>query len=192
MKTLCTTLLLCAVVTLSGCLSYSHNQLKQVEQWPLGSDQAQAPSAYIKIETQYLHNEKTHNAQFNLPKLEELILDEYQSSQRFTQVTTERVNSDLYIDIRLTNHERSNLVMAFISGFSLMMIPTKADNELIMETTFKDAQGTELGKVTKRESLTTWIQIGLIFAIPFNPSLDPILSKLTRSTLEEATDKGLI
>ena len=61
-----------------------------------------------------------------------------------------------------------------------------------METTFKDGDGKVLGRIEKRETITTWMQLLLIVAVPFNESIDPILNQLTQSSLEEAARQKLI
>ncbi|HDV4152586.1 TPA: hypothetical protein RH932_006167 [Pseudomonas aeruginosa] len=84
------------------------------------------------------------------------------------------------------------MLLAIISGATLLVIPGTFDNEWIMETRFFDANGKEQGRVVKREITTTWTQLLLVFALPFNESTDEILAKLARSTLEEASQRKLL
>lgn len=192
MKALFAALLASALLTLTGCISYSHHDLALVEQWPPVAPLEQKRSAYIKVDTQYLFNEQNRASGTDQSGLEKLILQQYQSSGRFSRVTTVKETSDLYISVRLSNHERGSLASAFITGLTLFVIPGKYSNELTMETLFKNADGNVLGRIEKRETITTWMQVLLIFALPFNESGDNILTQLTQSSLEEATRQKLI
>ena len=192
MKAVFAALLAAALLSLTGCLSYSHHDLAQVEQWPLTATEQQTQSAYLKVDSQYLFNDQTRAGGFNQANLETLIVKQYQDSKRFSNVTTAKQNADLYISVRVSNHERGSLASAFITGFTLFVIPGKFSNELTMETTFKDGDGKVLGRIEKRETITTWMQLLLIVAVPFNESIAPILNQLTQSSLEEAARQKLI
>lgn len=192
MKAVFTALLAAALLSLTGCLSYSHHDLAQVEQWPLTASVQPTQSAYVKVDSQYLFNDQTRAGGFNQANLEKLVVTQYQDSKRFSNVTTAKQKADIYISVRVSNHERGSLASAFITGFTLFVIPGKFSNELSMETTFKDGDGKVLGRIEKRETITTWMQLLLIVAVPFNESIDPILNQLTQSSLEEAARQKLI
>ena len=192
MKALFAALLATALLSLTGCLSYSHKDLAQVEQWPLTATEQPKQSVYLKVDSQYLFNDQTRAGGFNQANLEKLIVKQYQDSKRFSNVTTAKQNSDLYISVRVSNNERGSIASAVITGATLFVIPGKFSNELSMETTFKDGSGKVLGRIEKSETITTWMQLLLIFALPFNESIDPILDQLTQSSLEEAARQKLI
>lgn len=192
MKRILTLLLATALLHLTGCATYSHDDLTPVTQWPPAAAGSDKPSLYLKVEGQYLFNGNATGAGFNQAKLAELVLREYQDSQQFAHVTLAQQSSDLYATVQVTNHERGNLASAFITGFTLFVIPGKYDNTLTMETVFRDGQGKVLGRVEKHETTTTWMQLLLIFALPFNESADNVLRQLARSSLEEAVQQGLI
>lgn len=191
MKRLCLTLLALLSLQLVGCVSYSKNQLADVRTWPLERS-AEKKSAYLKVQTDYLFNDAQGKGGFNVPRLEDLLIKEYKDSQVFDQVTTSRQEADVYVTVTVRNHEKGSLPLAFLSGATFMILPGTYDNEFTMETRFLDAQGNDLGRIVKRETTTTWMQLLLIFALPFSESADPTLSKLTRSTLEEAAQRKLI
>lgn len=192
MNKLLTGLLAITLLSLTGCISYSQKQLAEVRQWPPAEPQLQKRTAYLKVESQTLHNDAPRAGGFNASNLEQLLVSNYQSSERFERVTTAQETSDLYVDITVRNNERSSLPLAFISGLTLMVIPATADNELSMETVFRDGAGKELGRIEKKETITTWMQLVFVFALPFNQSADGILQQLTQSTLEEAARRELI
>jgi hypothetical protein len=192
MKQLLTTLLACALLTLTGCISYSNHDLAPVKQWPPADALTHKQSAFIKVDTQVLFNGKNRASNVNQAALDNLILQQYQDSQRFSDTTLSKQTSDLYINVRISNNERGNMVSAFITGFTLFIIPGKYSNEITMETVFKDGTGKVLGRIEKRETITTWMQLLLIVAVPFNARLDDVIIQLTQSSLEEAARQKLI
>ncbi|MBC3955942.1 hypothetical protein [Pseudomonas triticifolii] len=92
----------------------------------------------------------------------------------------------------LRNHEEGSLGLAFVTGFTFFLIPSKSDNTVSLDLTFRDVDGKKLGQVSKQEKLTTWRHLVLVFAVPFNDSSDRLIRELARSALEEAAGKGLI
>jgi hypothetical protein len=192
MKQLLTTLLACALLTLTGCISYSNHDLAPLKQWPPADPLTHKQSAFIKVDTQVLFNGKNRASNVNQAALDNLILQQYQDSQRFSDTTLSKQTSDLYINVRISNNELGNMVSAFITGFTLFIIPGKYSNEITMETVFKDGTGKVLGRIEKRETITTWMQLLLIVAVPFNARLDDVIIQLTQSSLEEAARQKLI
>jgi len=192
MKQLFTAILATALLVLTGCASYSNHTLPEVGQWPLAAPAEAKPTAQLQVESRYLFNDQNRAGGFNQENLEKLLVKEFKDSGRFSAVTTAKERSDVYVSVRMTNHERGSTVSAFVTGFTLFIVPGRFKNEFTMEAQFKDADGKVLGKVEKSESVTTWMQLLLIFAAPFNESADNVLVKLTRSTLEEAARQKLI
>jgi hypothetical protein len=192
MKKLIALLTVFASLTLQGCMTYSHNSLPEVQQWPLAESEQAKPSAFIKVQTEYSLNGTPTANNPNIAKLEDLIKKEFIDSGRFSRVTTEQEASDLYVTVTLRNQETGNLGLAVITGATFFLIPGTYDNTLIMDMMFRDGEGKKLARVQKQEILTTWMHLFLIFALPFNESGEAILTELTRSNLEEAAKKDLI
>ncbi|MFU8427330.1 hypothetical protein ACNATF_26080 [Pseudomonas aeruginosa] len=176
---------------LTGCISYSHQQQADASAWPIPLNSAK-PTVSLKVDTDYQFNGTPSQRGFNLPRLERLLIKEYQSSQAFEQVALGLNTADVYAKVKVSNHETGSMLLAILSGATLLVIPGTFDNEWIMETRFFDANGKEQGRVVKREITTTWTQLLLVFALPFNESTDEILAKLARSTLEEVSQRKLL
>lgn len=180
------------LLSLTGCATYSHNEFSPAKQWPPAASAADKPSVYLKVSGEHQFNGKPSGAGFNQARLAELVQREFQGSQQFGQVSLNQQTSDLYVSVQVTNKERGSMAGAFITGFTFFIIPGKYSNTLTMETVVKDEHGALLGKVVKRETTTTWMQLLLILALPFNESPDNVLTQLARSSIEEAAQKGLI
>ncbi|NQD95862.1 hypothetical protein HP532_24695 [Pseudomonas sp. CrR25] len=192
MKKLIALLAVVASFALQGCMTYSHNSLRPVEQWPLAEAKQNKPSVYLKVQTEYLINDVPGASNSNVAKLESLLAQAFEGSGRFARVTTEQEQSDLYVTVTLRNHETGNLALAALTGATFLLIPGTYDNALTMDMVFRDGSGEKLGRVQKQEELTTWMHLFLIFALPFRDSGDSLLTQLTQSNLEEAAKKNLI
>ena len=109
-------------------------------------------------------------------------------------MSTEQETSDLYITVTLRNQETGNLALAVITGATFFLIPGTFDNTLIMEMMLRDGDGDgrKLGRVQRQETLTTWMHLFLVFALPCNGSWYAILTELAKSNLEAAAKKDLI
>ncbi|MNH18350.1 hypothetical protein D3C79_780490 [compost metagenome] len=57
---------------------------------------------------------------------------------------------------------------------------------------FKDKDGKELGRISKSESVRTWMHLVLIVGIPFQQDTSELVRQLTQSTLDEAVKRQLL
>ena len=186
------TLLLLVSSTLTGCISYSQHELAPVDQWPPMQARQDKPSAYLHVTTQQQFNGELSGGVGNAVLVEQHMLEAFKESGQFKNVTTDKVDSNLYVTSTLTNNEQGNIASAWLTGFTFFMIPTTFSNTFTLETVFKDREGNLLGKIVKQESTRTWVQILLIVGLPFNERGDAVLKQLTQSTLDEAVKRKLI
>ena len=185
-------LLLMASSALTGCISYSQHNLPPVDQWPPAQARQDKPSAYLHVTIQQKFNGELSGAGDNAALVEKNMLETFKESGQFKSVTTDKVDSNLYVTSTLTNNEQGNIASAWLTGFTLFVIPTTFSNTFTLETVFKDQEGKVLGKIVKQESTRTWMQILLIVGLPFNERGDVLLKHLTQSTLDEAVKRKLI
>ncbi|WP_277964234.1 hypothetical protein [Pseudomonas sp. RIT-To-2] len=186
-------LLLLALTQLGGCLSYSHHDLPQVQNWPPAAPAAEhKPRVYVSLESEHQMNGAAAAGGIAPLRWQKALVDTYTDSGLFSQVTSQKVESDVYAQAHLLNSERGSMALAWITGFTLFLVPSRVENVLTLETVYKDRDGKVLGKVTRSESLTTWMQTLLIFAVPFNPGPDAIIKQLAQSSLQEALQRKLI
>ncbi|MBD9587944.1 hypothetical protein IB254_12840 [Pseudomonas sp. PDM03] len=185
-------LLLMASSVLTGCISYSQHSLPPVDQWPPAQARQDKPSAYLHVTIQQKFNGELSGAGDNAALVEKNMLETFKESGQFKSVTTDKVDSNLYVTSTLTNNEQGNIASAWLTGFTFFVIPTTYSNTFTLETVFKDQEGNVLGKIVKQESTRTWLQILLIVGAPFNERGDVLLKHLTQSTLDEAVKRKLI
>ncbi|UVK96918.1 hypothetical protein [Pseudomonas sp. B21-048] len=178
--------------TLTGCISYSQHELAPVDQWPLVQARQDKPIAYLHVTTQQQFNGELSGGVGNAALVEQKMLETFKESGQFKSVTTDKVDSSLYVTSTLTNNEQGNIASAWLTGFTLFVIPTTFSNTFTLETVFKDREGNVLGKIVKQERTRTWMQVLLIVGLPFNERGDAVLTHLTQSTLDEAVKRKLI
>ncbi|MBY8948168.1 hypothetical protein J1G35_20120 [Pseudomonas sp. SH10-3B] len=187
--------LVLAAVLLTGCVSYSQHELPAVQPWPpTANAPAQKPTAYVHTTAQNHVNGGPGNAAVGAPVAlwEKAVADSFRQSNRFSRVSTDKIDSDIYVDATLHNNEQFSMALTIISGVTFAIIPTTAKNTFTLETVFKDKDGKELGRVKKSESVRTWIQLLLIVGIPFQADTREVVEALTRSTLDEAVQRKLL
>ncbi|CAI8700221.1 MULTISPECIES: hypothetical protein [Pseudomonas] len=187
--------LLLGAVLLTGCVSYSQHELAPVQSWPPQAQaQAVKPTAYVRTTAQYQVNRGQPNATAGKPAeaWEQALVDTYKQSGRFARVSTEKVTADIYAESTLTNHEQYNVASAIITGATFFIIPSTARNTFTLDTVFKDKDGKELGRISKSESVRTWMHLVLIVGIPFQQDTSELVRQLTQSTLDEAVKRQLL
>ena len=185
--------LVLVAILLSGCVSYSQHELPPVQTWPpTANAPAQKPSAFVRTTALNQVNGGPANAAGAPAALwEKAVADAFRQSNRFARVSTDKVDSDIYADAKLYNNEQFSMASAIITGVTFFIIPSTAKNTFTMETVFKDKDGKELGRVSKSESVRTWMHLVLILGIPFQANTGEVVEALTRSTLDEAVQRKL-
>ena len=184
--------MLLASSSLTGCISYSQHDLAPVDQWPPARTTQTKPDVYLRVTTQNQFNGELSGGGVNQIAVEKNLLETFKESGKFQAVTTQQVDSNLYVTANLTNNEQGSLVSAYLTGFTFFVIPTTFSNTFTLETVFKDKDGNVLGKVVKQENTRTWMQLLLIVGLPFNERGDAVIKQLTQSTLDEAIKRKLI
>jgi hypothetical protein len=193
MKTIIKAVVLMLGVSLSGCVSYSQHDLPAVENWPLASKETSTkPTAYLRFTAIHTFNGEQRAGGTNVGAWEKVLLDAFNQSGRLQRVTTDKVESDVYVYANVRNEETGNMGSAILTGITLFVVPSVVHNRLVLETVYKDRDGKVLGRIEKSETVTTWMQLLLVFALPFNPSADSIIQHLAQSSLEDAVRQKLI
>ena len=188
-------LIIVAGGTTSGCIMYREGQLPPIMQWPPDVKQTK-PTISLIVTGQFTRNGSVREGSDDY-YYEEWPRDTfraYQDSGLFSAVRQTAVDSDLRAEIRILDNTESSPVMSFITGLTLSLIPSRVTETMTVKTTLKDRNGATLRSFEKSESLTTWVELFLAFAMPFR-SMDDHLSvyDLNRATILEAhSSKGLL
>ena len=183
------------VMCVSGCASFRAGQLSPVSQWP-PSPAPSKRSISVVLSGKAIVNGANQevNSQF-LSVWREQTVKAYQDSGLFSEVGGGLGSSDLRAEVQILDRGEPNQALAFLSGLTMTIIPVKATDELIVKTAFKDRDGNTLGTFEKSESVATWIQLFMVFAMPGNfpgSVVKQTLYDLNRATISEARAKNVL
>jgi hypothetical protein len=131
----------------------------------------------------------------NVSRWHEQILDTYADSRLFSGVLELGAPADLRAEVRISESVESSELLLLMSRLTLFVIPNRTVDRLSMKTEFKDAKGDVLLSVDKSESLTSWAQLFLAPAMPFQHPVrvgNEIVRDLARATLGEAQAQGVL
>jgi hypothetical protein len=122
----------------------------------------------------------------------------YTDSTLFSHVGVAKDSSDLVAEIRIREEGSKTLagISGFICGFTWGIIPGYANATFNMETVFKNSSGNEIGSINKHESVSFWMQLFLVFAMPFRDEPKHVFREvyydLHRATLDQALKDGYL
>lgn len=185
-----------ALVLLSintGCITYREGQLPPITHWPPEANTVK-PSISLAVsgkafdngqELDVLGAEMVHNGKM-------MALRAYQDSDLFSDVKVGTAETDLRAEINITDRGEGNSAIPYVSGFTMGLVPCSASDAFTVSTTLKDRQGTTISTFQKQETSTLWIQLFLVFAMPFRSAEEHPIYDLNRATILEAQAKGFL
>jgi hypothetical protein len=122
-------------------------------------------------------------------------LEAYSKSALFSSVEAGPGEADLRAEISIENTGEGSFVLAFLSGFTFLVIPARAVDRIAVRTQFVDRSGKVLGTYEKQGEMRTWFHLFMIPVMPFKfpaPVANGMFSDLHRSTLDEALKAGIL
>lgn len=197
-------LLILLMVWVSGCAAFRGGNLPEVPVWPLNSSVTKK-SVNLIVNAKAWINEKGIPAD----KVESTVLGTwrtqclkaYEESGLFSDVRPSLdQEADLTIDIDIEKRTEFSEALAFLLGFTFALsstvIPQREKNDFLITSVIKERDGHVTGSYKKSESVSTWIWLFWIFAMPFRDGPDTVMTQtlydLNRATISEAHDKGVI
>jgi len=185
------------LLALSACVSFRGGELGDA---PVLEPRADPPSVAVVVTAYDVFPERRDIPA--LPAWTEWVMDGYTESGLFREVRSGFGDADLHVEVTLERRDESNLALATLSGLTLTVFPAWGSAELTMISRFRDGQGNELVTTRKKESVHIWIQLLLIFALPFgyppvvsaNVMQDLVLHSLAEAAphFERAPDAGTV
>lgn len=181
-------------LSVSACASFRGGQLEPIEGWP-PSDTAKKSVSYV-LTGKITLNEKVADMQPAALDVWKKSLDNaYTESKAFSSVKEGFSDTDVRAEVSITDTGNGSMFLAFLSGFTFGVIPSYANDEIVVKTTFKDKNGSVIGEVAKKEDVSMWIHLILLPATPFafpTSVVNDVHYDLHRATLLEARKKGII
>lgn len=184
-----------------GCVAFRADDMTSIASWPppesLGKKTINivVTGAHLFNGQPFPSDEKQKTEDFVRKRWEAPISQAYFESGYFSEIKAANPDVDVYADVKILEREEGSEVWAFISGFTMTVIPCRATQEFVVQTTFKDREGKVLGTIEKSEKSPFWFQLFLVFAMPTNSMgqvWKDIVSDLNRATILEAHDKGFL
>ncbi len=189
------------VIAVGGCASFRDGERKPISSWPLHAAE-QKQSINLFVNGKIWINDKREPVQPDLLGAWRTVANEaFKESGLFSDVKLSSEDStDLRADIDIEQKGEFSEVLAFVTGFTLglssIVIPQKSSDTVIIMTTFKDREGHVLASTRQSETVNTWIQLFLVFVMPFRDGQDvtmtAVYSDLHRAALVEVHQKNLL
>ncbi len=181
----------------TGCILVRGDLLQPPAKWPLDTPSGPKSIALV-VKPQIESGTPPDRAEKITHLIEGQAQKAYTDSTLFTQVSVKTEPSDVTADIRTS--EDSNKALGFVSGFicgyTMGIIPAYGKATVTMQTIFRDASGKEIGSINKSESVSLWMQVFLVAAMPFRNDMNAVMREiyydLNRVTLDEARSLGYL
>lgn len=183
-----------SVALLSGCAAFRSGETKPSEPWPKSKGPGKQSISLLISGESYIGDMRQDIPQQMIEAWQTAAANAYKESGLFSEVTIGAADTDLRAEIHFLDQGEANTGMAFLSGLTLTLIPAAGKTEFTVKTTLRDKEGQELGAFEKKETLSFWIQLFLVFVMPFNSPGSvgyDVLYDLNRATLADANGAGL-
>lgn len=150
-----------------ACMAYRSHIDVNAARFDSESISASGEGKRLLLTMSLRHAEVPQKAQETRAKeLEEAGLEVLRASGYFSEVGTELENPDMELVVNLEEKEHFSQASAFLTGFTLLIIPTSDRVELNGTGEVFSSTGEKLAELRVEESITAWIGIILLPAIP--------------------------
>ncbi|EKG34914.1 hypothetical protein Pav013_4344 [Pseudomonas syringae pv. avellanae str. ISPaVe013] len=162
------TLGLAAMLALSGCASFTKDEVAPVTM-PSMDSYTNKPNVFVAFDF-YQGTPGTTGA-VEVPQARDALKPQLQkaltNSGLFGRVTLDEFKKqpgDYSLHLKVYNHPPSGgqMVMAFVSGLTLTIIPSMATDQYSMSLDAQDSQGKVLRTVGNHDAINTWIGIWFV------------------------------
>lgn len=180
-----------------GCISYRSGELDERRPWPAaGAKEERKPTIRISMVGRGSFNQKPYLVKSTMVEnWFRFTREAYQASGLFSEVRSGGAAADLVADVEVIDDSSGSKFLAVISGITLGIVPCTGSDTFTWKTTFRDSAGNVKGTIEKRESETTWIELLLVFGMPFSSTYEVVhemFEASVRSSLLDARAKGFL
>jgi hypothetical protein len=154
------------IITLVGCATFPGKQIAKLEKFPIAS---QKPSIAISLAYKMCLNGQpsTVMAVAAEAQMQKKVLERFTKSGLYSSVTPGSGNADINLTIELTDTGEANLGMAFLTGFTLYLLPSSAKDTFKLSAITKLSKGRAGKNFVLQDSITMHQQILLLPVMPF-------------------------
>ncbi|HVN38903.1 MAG TPA: hypothetical protein VMW19_12120 [Myxococcota bacterium] len=200
-------------VGLCGCVTFRRGELPHTA-WPV----AAAPAKHSVSVVVAPDSMTTNGVPVDVPiawvsSAGERIRKTYADSGLFTALLDEDELADLRSEVHLSQISEFSKPLFALCSFTGALVPVRGVDRYTMRTELKNAEGDVLLSIERSETVVTWVQAFLVFAVPFQPNMPffhydvngalaskmgfsteakRLMRDLSRATLDEAHAKGVL
>ncbi|MFJ2537364.1 MULTISPECIES: hypothetical protein [unclassified Pseudomonas] len=156
------------VITLGGCASFTQDEVAPVT-LPSMANYANKPNVYVDFD--FYQGEPKSASATEVPQARDQLKPQLQKilsdSGLFGRVTLDEFQKqpgDYNLRLKVYNHPPNGgqMVLAFISGFSMMVIPAYGTDQYTMSLETLDDQGQATTTASNHDAIGTWFGIWFI------------------------------
>lgn len=154
-------------LTLGGCASFTSDQVAPVS-LPSMASYSNKPNVYVDFD---FYQGEPNGSSVEMPQARDMLRPNLQKtlndSGLFGRITLDEFQKqpgDYTLRLKVYNHGANGgqMVLAFISGFSMMVIPAVATDQYTMTLETVDEQGASLKSASNHDQINTWMGIWFI------------------------------
>ncbi len=165
---------LCFAVLLvvSGCASFGGHS-PEISSFPETNIK---PTLLIKVKfRQFINDEPNYMFSENgRAMLTDKIIERFNMSNMFGNVGDDIKNPEYTLEVNIENRGDASMIMAFLTGISLYVIPSCATDDYKLEAKLINNKTEKVNKITMKDSITTCQQLLLLFVMPFKCPISEI------------------
>lgn len=187
--------LITVLLALSGCASFREGASQAPVSWPIINVPAKQSISLLMTHEAIMNGWRISVPQQQVQKVEEIVARAYKDSGLFSDVKIGAADTDFRAEVHVLYHVQFSEWLAYAAGVTLSLIPGYEQREFVITTTLKNRELRSLGTFEKVERETTWIQLFLIFIMPFywpNSVTGELVYDLNRAIISQAYGTGVL
>ncbi|EUB83413.1 hypothetical protein [Pseudomonas sp. GM30] len=188
------------VLALGGCASFTKDEVAPVK-LPSMASYANKPNVYVDFD--FYQGEPKSASAVELPQARDQLKPELQKilsdSGLFGRVTLDEFQKqpgDYSLRLKMYNHppNAGSMVLAFISGFSLMVIPAYGTDQYTMSLEAVDGTGQALTTASNHDAVGTWFGIWFIPMMGNTPkaAINDTFARQVNALLKQMIDNNTL
>ncbi|MHA3735777.1 hypothetical protein ACXR0M_08855 [Pseudomonas sp. Eth.TT006] len=188
------------VLALGGCASFTKDEVAPVK-LPSMASYANKPNVYVDFD--FYQGEPKSASAVKVPQARDQLKPELQKilsdSGLFGRVTLDEFQKqpgDYSLRLKMYNHppNAGSMVLAFISGFSLMVIPAYGTDQYTMSLEAVDASGQALTTASNHDAVGTWFGIWFIPLMGNTPkeAINDTFARQVNALLKQMIDNNTL
>lgn len=159
-----------AVLGAAGCASFQGNRLSAVASFPQVQTKKTA-DLHFAFSASTNGSPVTIGVEATRCKLASRCVARLKESGLFGNVSENLANPDLRVDVRVEDVGEGSVALAFLTGLTLYVIPSRARETYRLSATVTDMKSSRKADIKLEDHFTQWQQILLLPLLPLKPTV---------------------